>query len=152
MKYTYKDIIIAPNDERLRGHRNQEFFYGNFPLTLLERVNSSANTQRAQKLEAIRTPADYPFKISGKWFLCLILKKEPEVKYIPFDLSKKEDRDFLRGKWVKLKSEKIPDEFQLTSFNCECDGTWSYLLHSAEYLFEKCTFLDGSPVGKKEEE
>ena len=149
-EYTYKDIIIAPNDERLRGHSNQEFFYGNFPLTLLERVNSSANTQRAQKIEAIRTPADYPFKISGKWFLCLIAKKEPEVKYIPFDLSKKEDRDFLRGKWVKSKRTKC--EFEINAFDCDCKGNWTYLLQTAEWLFESCIFLDGTPVGKKVEE
>lgn len=149
-EYTYKDIIIAPNDERLRGHSNQEFFYGNFPLTLLERVNSSTNTQRAQKIEAIRTPADYPFKISGKWFLCLIAKKEPEVKYVPFDLSKKEDRGFLRDKWISHKG--YHHEFALRDFSSNGNGEWDTYCYTAENLFKNYTFLDGTPVGKKVEE
>lgn len=144
-KYTYKDIIIDPQDERLRK-TNIRCYYANYSLAVLERANAGSNTGM---LEVTRNPSDTPFKINDKWYSCLIIKKEPEVKYVPFDLSKKEDREALRDKWTKHKYLKT--ELKITNFEIQ-DGIWYANGREGGILFRDYTFLDGSPVGKKVEE
>lgn len=87
------------------------------------------------------------------WPYFCLEKVVPE--YIPFDLSKEEDRDALRGKWVKSKDPDYFYEYQITKFdqadheifiNFEDGRT------SGDELLKDFVFLDGSPVGKLKED
>lgn len=152
MKYTYKDIIIDPNDKRLEGAIGKEVYYNDLPFDVLKDANKNEKTGILSKIESEQVEG-YPFNIetedAGNIFSCIIIKKEPEVKYIPFDLSKKEDRDFLRGKWVKKKD--TGNEHQLIHFT-HIDNLWRALANTGQELYDYFTFLDGTPVGKKVEE
>lgn len=152
MKYTYKDIIIDPNDKRLEGAIGKEVYYNDLPFDVLKDANKNEKTGILSKIESEQVEG-YLFNIetedAGNIFSCIIIKKEPEVKYIPFDLSKKEDRDFLRGKWVKKKD--TGNEHQLIHFT-HIDNLWRALANTGQELYDYFTFLDGTPVGKKVEE
>lgn len=92
---------------------------------------------------------------SGDWWYYKLdalkpLKDEPE--YIPFNLSLKEDRDFLRGQWIKQKDSPKKTEMQIIGFRItETDKEWCCDLGSwvpAEDLLSDWVFLYGSPVGR----
>lgn len=81
-----------------------------------------------------------------------------EREYVPFDLSKAEDRDALRGKWAKLDQDGFFYEFQITEFIRICDEASTYMVRlpngsqkTGEELLLFFVFLDGSPVGKLKE-
>ena len=82
-------------------------------------------------------------------------EKKKVKKLVPYDLSKKEDRDALRGKWVVWNYDG--DEYLISKFHHDdifMDG-WAVVLHGGrdgEDLFKSYTFLDGSPGGKEVEE
>ena len=81
--------------------------------------------------------------------------KEKVKKLVPFDLSKKKDRDALRGKWIVDSGggEHFINAFYPTRE--VCNGvylTMRTICGNAIILFENYTFLDGSPVGKEVEE
>lgn len=81
--------------------------------------------------------------------------KEKVKKLVPYDLSKKEDRDALRGKWVV---DSDGDEYIINAFYPTqevCNGVYLTMRTNCGneiILFENYTFLDGSPVGKEVEE
>ena len=153
-KYTYKDIIIDPQDERLKGAIGKEVYYNSYIKICINNANRNC---KVGTLIGIDKTSSMPFKINAdgchidKDFI--VLKKEPKVKYVPFDLSKKEDRDALRGKWITKKryeTEVLIDFF--TKHTNYDDEEWEACGFTGEELLEECTFLDGSPVGKKVEE
>lgn len=81
--------------------------------------------------------------------------KEKVKKLVPYDLSKKEDRDALRGKWVVDSDggEHFINEFYPTREIC--NGVYLAMRTNCGngiILFENYTFLDGSPVGKEVKE
>ena len=81
--------------------------------------------------------------------------KEKVKKLVPYDLSKKEDRDALRGKWVVDNDgvESLINEFYPTREVCNSVYlTMRTNCGNGIILFENYTFLDGSPVGKEVEE
>lgn len=85
------------------------------------------------------------------WPYFCLEKVEPE--YVPFDLSKEEDRNFLRGKWVKSNDPYYFYEYQITKFDRLGDGTYVVSFDSDGHrtgttLLEDFVFLDGTPVGK----
>lgn len=147
-KYTYKDIIIDPNDKRVKIR--EKYYMGGTPNGVLEIANK-ANELFTDILIDIDDKDDFPF-IGGSshgYYCCLIKPKESQVKYVPFELSKKEDRDALRGKWIKHK--KYSTEILIDCFSIDT-GKWYVNGYSAKPLFDNFLFLDGSPVGKKVEE
>lgn len=147
-KYTYKDIIIDPNDKRVKIR--EKYYMGGTPNGVLEIANK-ANELFTDILIDIDDKDDFPF-IGGSshgYYCCLIKPKESQVKYVPFELSKKEDRDALRGKWIKHK--KYGTEILIDCFSIDT-GKWYVNGYSAKPLFDNFLFLDGSPVGKKVEE
>ena len=84
---------------------------------------------------------------------------EDEPAYIPFDLSDPNDRDFLRGKWVRSKNPDVFNEFKIAHFvrvnNINQDikvRTSGECTYFAEELLCDYEFLDGSPVGRRKEE
>ena len=151
MKYTYADVIIDPNDKRLEGAIGKEVYYSDLPFDVLQGANNNLGVVTLSKIDTEQVDG-YPFSVRteniGLDCVCIILKKEPEVKYVPFDLSKKEDRDFLRGKWVKKKD--TGNEYQLIHFT-HIDSLWRALANTGQEFYDYFTFLDGSPVGKKVE-
>lgn len=81
-------------------------------------------------------------------------KEEDEAKdkpeYVPFDLSKEEDRAKLRGKWIKSGER----EAMITAFHTLPGGEWTvdcsdFINSTADGLLRFHTFLDGSPCGKQ---
>ena len=148
MKYTYKDVIIDPDDPRVEI--GKDYFFGDSPAEVLKWANSNHETHRLRMI----LKENYPFSFEGLRFPCIIRKKEPE--YLPFDLSKEEDRNALRGKWVKDK--KYGNEWMVSGFYIDEVGGqgWKakFVRKNAGFtgqgLLEMFTFLDGSPVGKEQ--
>lgn len=79
------------------------------------------------------------------------LKKITALNYEPFDFTKEEDRDFLRGKWVKCIEPNVFYEFQITRFVKEFYGVVvkDDINYTNEDLFYNFTFLDGTTIGKR---
>ncbi len=153
MKYTYEDIIINPEDERLKGAIGKEVYYDDKPILAVQYANQNVKTGTLIRLN--KKGEQFPFcvqrrEVEDKFnYVCIIIKKEPEVKYVPFDLSKKEVRDTLRVKWVKHSN--TGNEYQITQFSCR-NNVWTAIANTGEELLKYFTFLDGTPVGKKVEE
>ena len=82
------------------------------------------------------------------------VESKDKPAYIPFDLSKEEDRDALRDKWVRSRNPDIFHEFKITQFiRMNDDHQTIYVKagtnrYSDNDLFSDYTFLDGSPIGK----
>ena len=98
---------------------------------------------------------------NGHWsYPYFVLEKvKDEPAYIPFDLSDPEDRDFLRGKWVRSKNPDVFNEFEIAHFvrinNTNQDikiETSNGCTYFAEELLYDYEFLDGSHVGRRKEE
>ena len=87
---------------------------------------------------------DYPF---------IIRKKEPEKKYAPFDLSKPEARNRLRGKFlIQLQVGNFAPEERLVvgfSENTAVIGGHDPGCYNGHELLENFTFLDGTPCGEE---
>lgn len=147
MKYTYDDIIINPEDKRLEGAIGKKVYLDSSAIDVLKQANGEDGPNI---LMAIHKDVAFPFQGIMFRYPFVILKKEPEVKYVPFDLSKEEDRDFLRDKWVRHKERHV--EFVIREFSSNESGKWNTYCCSAKNLFKNFTFLDGTPVGKKVEE
>ena len=148
-KYTYADVIIDPEDPRIEFGKGKEYYFGCLPRYVLEKANT--NSSLIGELIEIRKEDDYPFVFKGftDGRCCIIRKKESE--YVPFDLSKEEDREKLRGAWIRNKNE-----WKLECFIYEfyescipemvcCAGTHKLC---ASELFKDWTFLDGTPCGR----
>ena len=99
-EYTYKDVIIDPEDPRVEI--GAEYCFGDIPQNLVEAANSDNDFWI--RLEKVSVSDGFHFKSAGGgWKSCIIRKKEPEKKYMPFDLSKEEVRESLWGKRIIVK-------------------------------------------------
>ena len=152
-EYTYKDVIIDPNDPRVEVGKGKEYYFGCLPRDVLEEANT--NSSLIGELKEIRKENNFPFVFMGfsDGRSCIIRKKEPEKKYVPFDLSKEEDREKLRGAWVRHKNSGR--EYAITGLYL--DETPPYVEvndngYEPEYLLEEYEFIDGTPCGKLVEE
>lgn len=148
-EYTYADVIIDPNDKRVKIR--EKYYMGGTPNGILEIANK-ANELFTDILIDIDDKDDFPF-IGGSshgYYCCLIKPKESQVKYAPYDLSKKEVRDKLRGKWVKSKD--CGSEFLISAFELRNDGKSLIQGYTSKSFLESFTFLDGTPCGEKVEE
>ena len=148
-EYTYADVIIDPEDPRVEI--GKEYYFGDNPAAVLYQARRGAESNQGV-LKYVCKDWDDPFvEESDERFVCLIRKKEPEKKYVPFDLSKEEDRAKLRGAWIRMKGYPQIEQL-ITSMNAEYafidareDGfSVAELLHSYE-------LIEGSPCGKLEE-
>ena len=151
-EYTYADVIIDPEDPRVEI--GKEYYFGNNPSCLLRSISqlSASEGTLVMKDSAIEAQSSPFMSSENEWFVCLIRKKEAKKKYVPFDLSKEEDRAKLRGAWIRINN--YPSiEYQITSMNeayVFCGGLREGInpgLLSARY-----EFLDGSPCGRLVEE
>lgn len=160
-KYTYKDIIIDPNDPRLEWAIGKECYFNDNPKMILEQANNNSPDYLFRLKEVNKNDA-YPFtdeEHEYDWALIIIKKEEPK-KYVPFEnmdefltaymrqdvtrLSPRGTTLFARGFWLKFDSEYI----QIITFSEKTILT-SYCWENFESMLEKFTFLDGSPCGKE---
>lgn len=149
-EYTYADVIIDPEDPRVEI--GKEYYFGDTPAEALKFANDNGRGAILADADDEDNQGPFWFKDIGftlsKGRPCIIRKKEPEKKYVPFDLSLEENRARLRGKWIKADGE----EAMITGFARDDDGTW-HLEHANGYLDPKdaanlWTFLDGTPCGR----
>lgn len=147
-KYTYADIIIDPDDVRVEI--GKEYWFADYPFNVLLFANRDDRACH-DILSGITRRDITPFFIRGKHYACLIRKKEPKKKYVPFDLSKEEDRARLRGVWVRIKD--CPNfEYQIVSMNTENVFFGNKVAVSMHALLLSYEFADGSPCGKLRKE
>ena len=151
-KYTYADVIIDPDDPRVEIKKGY-YYYGCTPKEVLEKANSNGSSFM---LSSIDKSDDEPFWITvvGTRATCIIRKKEPEKKYVPFDLSDPEARKSLRGKWLIGNQGR---EEMITAFHTLEDGKWtadmsSFANATGDGLLRFYTFDDGTPCGRLVEE
>ena len=143
-EYTYADVIIDPDDPMVEI--GKEYYSED---TAMDVLYLARNDIGASTLEVICDSDNYPFVVKGasEGYACLIRKKEPEKKYVPFDLSKEEDRAKLRGAWVRVKD--IPTiEYQIYGLNAKYILLGSNINIETQDLFISYEFIDGSPCGK----
>ena len=144
-EYTYADVIIDPDDPRVEI--GKEYYFGNNPACLLKDISQlSACEGRLMIVDKGADICAAPFMYGKEYFVCIIHKKESEKEYVPFDLTKEEDRNCLKGKW--LKRTDTGDEDLIISFSEDSifiapDQYWEADKLLALYVFE-----DGSPCGK----
>lgn len=147
-EYTYKDVIIDPEDPRVEI--GKEYFFGTGPSQLLWGV-LSANWGAIPLVKVYKdAPSRDPFYNDSASFQCIIRKKEPEKRYVPFDLSKEEDRNCLKGKWIKRID--TGDEDLIISFSDDSTFIAPDQYWSAEKLLSLYVFEDGTPCGRLVEE
>lgn len=172
-EYTYKDVIIDPDDPRVEI--GKEYYWGESPRKTIDRANNKGG---ALPLFLVDRDEEYTFPFyfcqgsleGGSHFL--ILKKEPEKKYVPFDFDKPEDRRELMGKTIINNygldgdgefrevmivgfMNKSDEDRDCWSSNGDTKGTIAMTVEGyfhADELLKECTFLDGSPCGKLMEE
>ena len=149
MEYTYADVIIDPNDPRVEI--GKEYYFGDGPSHLLWGVRTGWDAETLVKV-CKDAPSEDPFYNGAARFQCIIRKKEPKKRYVPFDLTKEEDRNFLKGRWIKTDG----DEEKITGFERNDDGV-RHIKISADYLLSEdmlnlWKFDDGLPCGKEMEE
>ena len=149
-KYTYKDVIIDPEDPRVEI--GKEYYFGDFPKEALEYANKNG---RGALLEDIDLVSNFPFLMENfdESAPCLIRKKEAKKKYVPFDLDDPIVRQNLKLKWIRRKDNsetKLIWWFWRNSF----DGKWviDEDIATEELLSDWVFDSDGSPCGKLVEE
>ena len=160
-EYTYKDVIIDPEDPRIEIGKGKKYYFGCLPRDVLEKANT--NSSLIGELKEIRKEDDFPFVFMGftDGFSCVIRKKEPEKKYVPFDLNNPEDRKALMGKTIKADNRPFSRQYVELVISCfelvdeGAEGVGGYWMANGikeDELFHDWTFLDGSPCGKEMEE
>ena len=143
-EYTYKDVIIDPEDPRVEV--GKEYFFGDGPSHLLWGVRTGWDAETLVKV-CKDAPSEDPFYNGAARFQCLIRKKEPEKKYVPFDLFNEEDREKLRCAWVRIKG--IPTiEYQVVGLNVKYVLLGNADNLETDDLLRSYEFVDGSPCGK----
>lgn len=156
MTYTRDDLIIWPDDPRLKDAVGKDVYFGDSPRNVLR--SAMLNEKTTRLLMSIKGGFGFPFEVYKTQYPCIIIKKEPEKHYIPFDFSLKEDRNTLMGKRIAWKDGNgAYEEETITSIRTGVThDCWLANNKKSEILLEKWTFVDGSdagkPVGKEVEE
>ena len=93
-EYTYKDVIIDPEDPRVEI--GEEYWFSD---TVYRVLSDSNNEIYSRRLDGIRPGDQYPFFIGGAKYQCLIRKKEYTENDIITDVSDPRLKDAI-GKTV----------------------------------------------------
>ena len=145
-EYTYEDVIINPKDPRVEI--GAEYWFCDCPNDTVKRLNN-AKAAKNGHLSSVESNNERPFyDEDSRCWLCIIRKKEPEKKYVPFDLSVKEQIFEICGCWLV---DKDHGDYYCATAIYPSDN----LIHvddygeiSPEQLLEKFEFLhNGSPCG-----
>ena len=153
MEYTYADVIIDPEDPRVEI--GAKYYWADIAYDVLKSANKDGGTGI---LEKVLHNSDLPFVIKTACdCACLIRKKEPEKKYVPFDFDDPEVRKALMGKTIKANNRPFSRQyveftiscFELVDKGAEGVGShWEVNGIKEDELFHDWTFLDGSICGK----
>ena len=176
-EYTYEDIIMDPEDPRLEGAIGKECYFSDYPKKLLEsaRYNSALYLDC---LTNISKEKACPFvdKNGSSWALIIIKKEEPKPKFVPFESIEEFLTDYFKsvanseciqktisstGIWLKhndafLLVTEIWDRGvvvgngKMETMNIGEDTylTTNFITDWHE-LYDKYTFINGTPCGKK---
>ena len=157
MEYTYADVIIDPNDPRVEI--GAEYYRSDYPKRVLKHASNDNDLGTLEEID--NESPETPFivrtgsALSTSPWACLIRKKEPVKKYVPFDLNDPEVRKSLRGRWIKADC----GEYQISGFRSidgedgeEWEVAVAFGVISSKNLFDRWTFEDGSKCGKLVEE
>lgn len=165
-EYTYDDVNFIGGSERVANAIGKECYYGFSAKQVLEHAR---NDESSSVLKWVDNDNYKPFgDVQGGWYPFMIVKKEPEPKYVPFQ-SKEE---FLE-RYMEVKDELGSDSFEGSLLQC---GMWlkykengdliqvTGLCDDAIYvrnftfgvtwkeLLNKFKFLDGYRCGKEVKE
>lgn len=152
-EYTYKDVIIDPEDPRVEI--GKEYYFGDNPRDVINKANKNKTSLILDSI--YKGEINYrPFSFgrnSLDFFPCLIRKKEPEKKYVPFDLDDPIVRQNLKSEWIRRKDNS---EAKLIwwFWRNPIDGKWviNEDIATEELLSDWVFDSDGSPCGKLVEE
>lgn len=72
-EYTYEDIIMDPEDPRLKGAIGKFVFFSDNPTLCVEEANKGNGFNF---LDSIDSEKDMPFFVVSENWACIILKKE----------------------------------------------------------------------------
>ena len=101
-EYTYKDVIIDPEDPRVEI--GKEYYFGECPIQALNFANDNGRGAVLSMVDDADNLGPFWFRDIGyshaKGSPCIIRKKEPEKKYVPFDLSDPEQIGMLYFCWL----------------------------------------------------
>lgn len=75
VEYTYEDIIIDPEDTRLKGAIGKFVFFSDNPTLCVEEANKGNGFNF---LDSIDSEKDLPFSVVSENWACIILKKEED--------------------------------------------------------------------------
>ena len=164
-EYTYADVIIDPDDPR--AEIGKEYYFG---ITPKEAMGYAKANGRGAILNSVDAPSEDPFFLDAfnEGYPCIIRKKEPEKRYVPFDLSDALVREELWGKRIVInepysiggKPYKREVHAMITGFTYCMDGEpkddWvinaGECSLNAEEALEYAHFYDETPCGKLVEE
>ena len=176
-EYTYEDIIMDPEDPRLEGAIGKECYFSDYPKQLLNGARNNS-PEYLDYLTDIRKEGACSFvDKNGSGWILIIIKKEEEPEYIPFEdgdeflecyLSKvnnpsKHKLESVGGIWLKgfdtdvyfMVTELWDDGVVINDSKMRTtqESSDRYCTindtTSWEELFKDYTFLDGSPCGKE---
>lgn len=144
--YSYEDVIIDPDDPRIEI--GAEYYFAGYPFEVIAKARRDEKAKKLVHVNNQKLFVCLPFSIenSAYTWACLIRKKEPKKRYVPFDLSKPEVRNSLRGKWFYYPS--TDSELMIDCFS-HMDSQWRVHGLTADQFLNACTFLDGSPCGQE---
>ncbi len=157
-EYTENDIITDVSDPRLKDAIGKTVYVAHKLYSSV--VDNANNNDSANKGVLVNLGYDpsHPFEVHTElgfhWDRIILSKNQPpRKKYVPFNLSKEEDRNFLRNKWVRKKDTDELWEDQILSFGSDevLEEPYASLnmgSENAETLFKHFEFLDGTPCGR----
>ena len=158
-EYTEADIISDINDPRLEGSIGKVCYVAHHLYDYI--VANANNDDKSHKGILINLGYDpaFPFEVHTEmglhWKQIIIAKNQPsQPEYVPFDLSREEDRQLLRGKWLRSNQNR---EEMITGFHMLDNGKWTadmscFANATGDGLFRFYTFLDGTQCGKRRTE
>ena len=181
-EYTYKDIIMDPNDPRLEGAIGKECYFSDYPKKLLDGARNNSSEYLDCLTNIIKGGACPFVDKKGYGRTLIIIKKEEQKKYVPFETldefiesykkveerinySKAEDYIASCGMWLK---DKDRDVYCLVTeiwnygvvvgdsrLNTTKDGDGYFTINEVtkwKQLLNEYTFMNDSSCGKEVEE
>ena len=173
-EYTRKDIIMDPNDPRLDGAIGKKVYSSSDINLLLHRANNDEHEMTLTQVEDVDSEPFTVTDMNEHDFDAdfIIIKKEEKPEYIPFEsVEEFLDEYFLNKEkyttGILLKLEGVWLREKETGALCMATEIWDEGLVIGDTkltiigtdvfndmmewdeLFNKYTFLDGSPCGKE---
>ena len=143
----YGKIICDPTSEEAKALLGKKVLASDCYVGL-QKVDSKLCKEGI--LERIAEDNDCPFRFGIDLFQTYTFIREvieEKPKYVPYDLSKPEVRDKLRGRWYRKK--ECNHEYCVTDFQTTMDNGWIVDFKTAFDFLEECEWLDGTPCGEE---